>query len=219
MRRLLLLRHASTAALRRSAFPLDEELDAAGVAAASALRGRLGRGASDAMCSPSVRTRATAVACGLDAVEVPALAECDFGNWGGRTLAEVWETAPVEAEAWMTDPDAAPHGGESLREVLARVGAWMSSEMERSGSAVAVTHGGVIKAAVVNALGTEPAAFWHMDASPLHVTELHGHDRRWTVACLNAPVVAEDGVGGDGPSAAVANGGVPEDAPAGAAAP
>jgi hypothetical protein len=88
--------------------------------------------------------------------------------------------------------------------------------MERSGAAVAVTHGGVIKAAVVNALGAEPAAFWRVDASPLHVTVLHGRDGRWTVACVNAPVVAEGSVGGKGPTG-VATDGVPRDGTAGAA--
>jgi broad specificity phosphatase PhoE len=184
MRRLLLVRHASTAALRRAAFPLDEELDAAGLQAASALRGRW-RG--EAMCSPSARTRATAVACGLDPVEVPSLAECDFGSWGGRTLTEVWAADPAAAEAWMTDPDATPHGGESLRELLARVRGWMDAEVSRSGTAVVFTHGGVIKAALVNALDAAPAAFWRVDVAPLHLTELHGRDGRWTVTSVNAP--------------------------------
>ena len=186
MRRLLLLRHASTTALRRSAFPLDEPLDAAGQAAASALAGCLGRG--EAMCSPALSARATAEAAGLEAVEVTALAECDFGSWGGRTLAEVSKSEPVAAEAWMTDPDATPHGGESLSGLLARVGGWMTDEVTRDGRVIAVTHGGVIKAAVVHALGAGPEAFWRVDVGPLRVTELHGHEGRWTVTCVNAPV-------------------------------
>jgi broad specificity phosphatase PhoE len=189
MRRLLLLRHASTAAVRRAAFPLDEPLDAAGVAAASALAGRLGRG--EAMSSPALRARATAEAAGLvAAAEVGALAECDFGAWGGRTLAEVWESDPAAAEAWMTAPDAAPHGGESLSELLERVGEWLAGQVDLDGRGLAVTHGGVIKAAVVNALGAGFEAFWRVDALPLHVTELHGRDGRWTVARVNAPVGA-----------------------------
>lgn len=188
MRRLLLLRHASTAAVRRSAFPLDEPLDAAGSAAASALAGHLGRG--EALTSPALRARATAEAAGLEAAEVSELAECDFGAWGGRSLAEVWEDEPAAAEAWMTDADAAPHGGESLTAFLARVERWMEGQVHRDGRAIAVTHGGVVKAAVVLALGAGPQAFWRVDATPLHATELHGRDGRWTLASVNTPVLA-----------------------------
>lgn len=186
MRRLNLVRHASTAAVRRAAFPLDEPLDAAGLAAAEALAGRLDAG--EALCSPALRARATAAAAGLDAVAVAALAECDFGTWSGRTLAEVCEREPAAAAAWMSDPEAAPHGGESLARLLRRVGAWLDEQVGRDGAAVAITHGGVVKAAVVHALGAGPDAFWRIDAAPLHGTELHGRDGRWTVARVNAPV-------------------------------
>jgi broad specificity phosphatase PhoE len=186
MRRLVLLRHASTAAVRRAAFPTDEPLDDAGRTAAAALAGRLGGG--EALRGPSLRARETALAAGLDARPVDALAECDFGAWGGRTLAEVWDEAPDAAEAWMTDPGTAPHGGESLLAFLERIGAWLDEQSRLDGRAVVVTHGGVVKAAVVHALGAPPEAFWRVDATPLHVTELHAHDGRWTLTRANAPL-------------------------------
>jgi broad specificity phosphatase PhoE len=189
VRRLVLLRHASTVAVRRAAFPLDEPLDAAGEAAARALAGRLGR-VGEALCSPTVRARATAACAGLDARAVAELDECDFGSWRGRTLAEVAEEDPAAAEAWMTDPAAAPHGGEALDAFAARVGAWLDAQASVPGRAVAVTHGGVVKAAVVHALRAPLEAFWRIDAAPLHATELHAHDGRWTVAAVNAPVAA-----------------------------
>ena len=206
MRRLLLLRHASTTAVRRGAFPVDEAVDSAGLAAATGLAGRLGEG--EALCGPSRRARATASAAGLDARVDPGLAECDFGAWAGRTLAEVWAHDPLAAEAWMTDPDAASHGGESLSAFLARVGAWLEAQAAREGRAIAVTHGGVVKAAVVHALGAPPAAFWRVDATPLRVTELHAHDGRWTVTRVNAPVGAE-ARGGREAGAAAVHGAVP----------
>jgi broad specificity phosphatase PhoE len=49
-----------------------------------------------------------------------------------------------------------------------------------------VTHGGVVKAAVVHALAAPPEAFWRVDVTPLALTELHAHDGRWTVARVNA---------------------------------
>ncbi|MDP2710184.1 MAG: histidine phosphatase family protein [Solirubrobacteraceae bacterium] len=185
----MLVRHATTDAVRRAAFPVDEPIDDAGRAAAASLAGRLGRG--EALCSPAQRARATAAAAGLDAAVEPALGECDFGAWAGRTLAEVHAADPDGASAWMTDPDARPHGGESLTALLGRVAGWLDGQAARDGRAIAVTHAGVVKAAVVHALGAPPAAFWRIDVTPLALTELHAHDGRWTVARVNAAVVAD----------------------------
>ena len=49
----------------------------------------------------------------------------------------------------------------------------------------AITHGEVVKAAVVHALGAPLLAFWRIDAAPLAITELHAHGGRWTVVRLN----------------------------------
>lgn len=183
MRRLLLVRHASTDAVRAAAFGADEPLDASGAAAAARLR--LPR-AGEVLVSPARRASETAARAGLDVTAVePALAECDFGRWAGLTLREVAEREPGAVEAWMTDPAAAPHGGESLLAVLARVGGWLEAQAARSGTAAAITHAGVVKAAVVTALDAPPAAFWRIDVAPLSITELHAHDGRWTVTRVN----------------------------------
>ena len=182
----MLVRHATTSAVRRAAFPDDECLDAAGEAEACALAGALGRG--EAMCGPSERSRATARLAGLDARVDAALDECDFGSWRGRTLAEIHAESPDDAAAWMTDPASCPHGGESLEAFAARVGTWLDGQADQEDRAIAVTHGGVIKAAVVHALGAPLDAFWRVDAAPLRTTVLHAHKGRWTVARVNAPV-------------------------------
>lgn len=189
MRRLVLIRHASTDAVRRTAFPVDEPLDSDGRAAAAALAGRLGRG--EALCSPALRARETAAAAALAAIVEPLIGECDFGSWAGRTLAEVHAEDPDGAAAWMTDPEACPHGGESLRALLARVGGWLDRQAGLDGRGIAVTHAGVVKAAVVHALGAPAAAFWRVDVTPLALTELHAHDGRWTVARVNAVLAPE----------------------------
>ena len=149
MRRLLLVRHASTDAVRAAAFGADEPLDAQGREAAARLR--LPQG--EVWVSPALRARETAACAGLTVTGVePALAECDFGAWAGRRLSELGEDALRE---WMTDPAAAPHGG-------------------------------VVKAAVIEALSAPPEAFWRVDVAPLSVTELHAHDGSWTVTRVNA---------------------------------
>jgi broad specificity phosphatase PhoE len=182
MRRLLLVRHASTEAVRSAAFGSDEPLDPRGRDAAASLR--LPR-CDEVLVSPALRARETASCAGLVASgEAPA--ECDFGRWAGLSLREVAEREPDAVREWMTDPDAAPHGGESLRSLLARVGGWLEEQATLSGSAVAITHGGVVKACVVIALDAPPSAFWRIDVTPLAITELHAHDGRWTVTRVNA---------------------------------
>jgi broad specificity phosphatase PhoE len=189
MRRLILVRHAPTAVTRAAGFPVDEELDAPARAAAATLAATLREWdvppGADVVVSPARRCRQTAAAAGLDRVHVePAVAECDFGAWAGRTLADLHAEAPDATLRWMTEPAAAPHGGESLTDVLARVGGWLDAQAQAEGTAVAVTHGGVVKAAVVHALGAPPAAFWRVAVAPLSLTELHAHDGRWTVVRL-----------------------------------
>jgi broad specificity phosphatase PhoE len=187
------MRHARTDAVRLAAFPRDESLDAVGVAAARELAGRLGSG--EALCSPSLRARETATALGLDAEVVPELREGDFGAWAGRTLAEVHGDDPEGTLAWMTDPAARPHAGETLAELITRVGGWLDAQARLDGRAIVVTHGGVVKAAVVHALAAPAAAFWRVDVAPLALTELHAHDGRWTLGRVNAGVAADERVG------------------------
>jgi broad specificity phosphatase PhoE len=185
VRRLLLVRHAATAATRATAFPADEPLDERGLAAAALLAAALPP-RCEALCSPALRCRQTAEAAGLRAPSVqPALAECDFGAWAGRSLADVHAAEPDAAGAWMLDPQARPHGGESLTAFAARIAVWLDGEARKDECAVAITHGGVVKAALVHALGAPISAFWQLDASPLAITELHAHGGRWTVTRVN----------------------------------
>jgi broad specificity phosphatase PhoE len=118
-------------------------------------------------------------------VDEPALAECDFGRWRGRTLAEVHAADPEGVAAWMNDPRSRPHGGESLSELADRVALWLDQQAELNGTAVAITHGGPVRAAVVRALGAPLDAFWRLDAAPLAITELHSNDGRWRLVRLN----------------------------------
>ncbi|HXE45908.1 MAG TPA: histidine phosphatase family protein [Conexibacter sp.] len=185
MRRLLLVRHAATAATRAAGFPTDEPLDERGRADAARLGAAL-PARRVALSSPALRCRETADAAGLDDPTLePALRECDFGAWAGRTFADVHATDPDAARAWMLDPDARPHGGEALAAFAERVAGWLERQAAADGCAVAITHGGVVKAAVVRALGAPLEAFWRIDVAPLGITELHAHDGRWTVTRVN----------------------------------
>jgi broad specificity phosphatase PhoE len=181
----VVVRHAPTTATRSSTFPADEPLDERGRAAAAALIRALPSG-HDVLCSPARRCVETAACAGLAQPTLdPALAECDFGSWAGQALATLAEREPDAVRAWMTEPGARPHGGESLADFAGRVARWLDGQAERDGAAVAITHGGVVKAAVVHALAAPLEAFWRIDVAPLSVTELHAHDGRWTLTRSN----------------------------------
>jgi broad specificity phosphatase PhoE len=182
-----MVRHAPTGATRSAAFPVDESLDGRAVIAAAALGEVLPRNAR-VVSSPSRRCLETAGAGGRDCVEDARLAECDFGTWAGRTLTQVQESDPAGMRQWFESVDASPHGGESLRVFYERVGGWLDAQADEDGSLVAITHAGVVRAAVVRALRAPLDAFWRLDVAPLSVTEMHAHDGRWTVTRLNHEV-------------------------------
>jgi broad specificity phosphatase PhoE len=174
---------AASVASGAGASPVDAAAAAPGAPALSAD----GPGV-EVLASPALRCAQTAAAAGLVPRVDPLLAECDFGAWGGRSLAELHAENPAAVGAWMGDPDAAPHGGESLRAFAARVAGWLDGQADGEGTTLAITHGGVVKAALVHALGAPLDAFWRLDVAPLAVTELHAHDGRWTITRMNCPL-------------------------------
>ena len=60
------------------------------------------------------------------------LRDCDFGSWSGLTLDEVGARDPVALADWLADPQARPHGGETLAELVGRVGRWSTSSRGRT---------------------------------------------------------------------------------------
>ena len=71
--------------------------------------------------SPELRTRQTAEALGLSADIQPMLRECDYGRWAGKKFSEIAADEPDAANSWLRDPAAAPHGGESILDLMRRV--------------------------------------------------------------------------------------------------
>jgi broad specificity phosphatase PhoE len=179
--RLILIAHASTAALRGAFFPADEPLDGPGKTSAAALAGCLPN-ADRWLTSPELRTRQTATALGLSADIEPTLRDCDFGSWSGKSFKDVCAREPEAIAAWLRVPEAAPHGGESVLGLMQRVGAWLAGEQARRQRSIVVTHSAVIRAAIVQAIGAPPQSFWRIDIAPLSMTRLSGGDGRWNLS-------------------------------------
>jgi broad specificity phosphatase PhoE len=129
---------------------------------------------------PERRVQQTAESLGLSATVATGLRDCDYGTWGGREIGEVQSGEPDKVLNWLTDAAAAPHGGESIREVVDRVGRWMQEQCG-TGHVIAVTHPAIIRAAIVCALDAPLQAFWRIDIAPLSLTDLRFNGRLWTL--------------------------------------
>jgi broad specificity phosphatase PhoE len=180
--RLDLLAHGASAATRGARFPDDDSLEASAVGALEALRGRL-RPYAQVLSSPARAARETATALGFDAEVEMALSDCDYGRWRGLASKDVPEREPDAFAAWLGDPTAAPHGGESIAALIERVGAWLTQALVRESATLAVTHASVVRAAIVSALGA-PSAFARIDVAPLSLARLSGHAGRWNLVAL-----------------------------------
>ncbi|AQT71685.1 MULTISPECIES: histidine phosphatase family protein [Streptomyces] len=187
--RVSLVAAARSSSLLAERFDDDRPLDGVGWRAVeSAAQGLVPLGAAELRyCSPTPRSRATGEALGYAPLAQPALRECDMGRWRGRTLAEVAAQEPEAVDVWLSDPRAAPHGGESLLAFISRIGGWLDTRPADDGGAiVAVAEPSVVRAALVYALKAPPLTYWNVDVRPLSTMTLTGFPGQWHL-CLQAP--------------------------------
>ncbi|RZT80296.1 putative phosphoglycerate mutase [Micromonospora violae] len=128
--RLILVRHGETPYTEQRRYsgrgdvPLSER-GRAQVRATAARVAELAPSVAAVISSPLSRCTATAASIAGALGDVPVrteddLIECDFGQWEGRTFAEVREQWPGEMDAWLASPRIAPPGGESFTHVAER---------------------------------------------------------------------------------------------------
>jgi alpha-ribazole phosphatase len=144
--------------------------------------------------TPLTRTRRTAqtiFAAGYphaELAEEPGLIEQSLGDWQGLPHAELPARLTLPQHAfWPLAGYETPPNGESMADVIARVG----TTMERLAAAhlgadvVAVAHGGSIRAAVAHALRIGPDNALHLSIQNLSLTRLERYPEGWRVACVN----------------------------------
>lgn len=158
---LALLRHGDTAwsAEGRIQGRTDQPLSEAGRAARSGARLPAVCRGMRVVTSPLARCVETAALLGARHAErEPRLAEMSWGEWEGRRLADLRaELGEAMRENEARGLDFRPAGGESPREVLARVSQWLSLVSEPT---LAITHRGVIRVVLAAATG------WDMRGAP-----------------------------------------------------
>lgn len=157
MRDVVLVRHGESEwnAARRWQGWIDVDLTEQGIAQARS-RGRalaaraLTVGAI--YCSDLRRARHTAELVGAELGGITPIADPGFrerhgGAFQGLTIEAIADQYPDELTAWRTGEIAAPPGGESTAEVLARFDAALAAAHATTppGVLVVVTHGGVVR--------------------------------------------------------------------------
>lgn len=127
------------------------------------------------LASPLLRTAETAECLSVTATAEPALIEMGWGDWEGRTLAELRAADPVGmGKMEARGLDLTPPGGESPRRVQARLLPLLARLAAEDRPTGAVTHKGVLRALLALATG------WNMLDDPpvklrpatLHLFEL-----------------------------------------------
>ncbi|MFM9384612.1 histidine phosphatase family protein [Pseudomonas sp. UV AK001] len=165
---LTLICHARTVSQKLARFPTDEPVEECAFAS-DTLATRFAT-AHRLICGPEWRTRQTAEWFGHDAQVDEALRDCDWGRWHGQSIKELQRDDPEALQAWLDDPGAAPHGGESVVQLGERVAGWLATLQTTPGHVVAITHPFIIRAALMQVM--QGQAFHSIDVQPLAVVEL-----------------------------------------------
>ena len=123
--------------------------------------------------------------CRVDA----RLEEMNFGAWEMQR----WDAIErAQLDAWAADFDhARPHGGESVAQFAARVGAWLDDVVatrETSPVVYAVTHAGVMRVATALALElpVERCVQWALEMAAIVWLRRDEVSGRWTLVRWNA---------------------------------
>lgn len=120
----------------------------------------------DWLASPLVRATETADLLGLEYRTEGAIIEMDWGEWEGSTLEELRrEYGDEVSRRTAMGLDLRPHGGETPREVRARIKEWANAIAREGRPTGAVAHQGVIRALLSLATG------WTMVGKPPHALD------------------------------------------------
>jgi alpha-ribazole phosphatase/probable phosphoglycerate mutase len=182
-KRLILARHGQTEWNNSFRYQgrTDVNLDLMGMGQARRLALRMKANPPQAIyASPLQRALRTAgsVARVMDPPMEPrildGLVEIDFGAWEGLAVKEVDERYGEDYLRWKADPYTyTPPGGESFDEVVQRVGGAMQTVLAApEETALVVSHGGTIRAALVGLLNLPFSLAWRMRQDNCAITVL-----------------------------------------------
>jgi broad specificity phosphatase PhoE len=163
--RLYLLRHGETSFSQTGGYcgALDVALTESGQAMAQAFADAYATLAWKAIyCSPMGRTQATAApiaqAIGLEPQLRDGLKEINYGDWEGRTQADVKAALGEDYHRWMTEPAwNPPTGGETAVQIASRAMAVIAEIEEKytEGNVLVVSHKATLRVILCSLLGID----------------------------------------------------------------
>jgi len=166
----------------------DLEADLSDTAALARLSAYLPSDAS-VVSSDLVRARTTADAIAGSRPRLPDLRdlrEIHFGAWENRTFAEIAADDPDGIRAfWEKAGDIRAPGGESWRDLSARVTAAADRLAARCGNVIVVAHFGAILTQVQRARGVDVQAVFAQPIDNLSVSRLQHDAGRWRADPVN----------------------------------
>ncbi|GAA1167689.1 bifunctional RNase H/acid phosphatase [Ornithinimicrobium humiphilum] len=98
--------------------------------------------------------------------------EQGFGEWDGRAMGDLVRDHGDELLRLRTDPDFAPPGGETRRELDARVGEALARAIGRGGTVVVATHRVVLMSVLGRLLGVDSGRAWSIATAPASLTAI-----------------------------------------------
>jgi broad specificity phosphatase PhoE len=104
---------------------------------------------------------------GIKPTVIKGFEEWRVGKWEGRTYLDIKKNDPAQYEAWSADPvNNAPPEGESIDDLNQRIGKSLRQLImsdEYCGKKIAmVTHSGIIRSIIVQALDMPVSNFWRI---------------------------------------------------------
>lgn len=164
--RLVVVRHGATewSSAGRHTGRTDVPLVAEGEDQARAVGRRLaGRRFASVLVSPLLRARRTCELAGFapEATATPDLAEWDYGDYEGRTTAEI----RAERPGWSLWRHGVP-GGETIEQVAERAGRVIALARQAHGDVLVFAHGHVLRVLAAGWIGLPPSAGGSLLLSP-----------------------------------------------------
>ncbi len=175
MTRLILIRHGETRWNLQKKYQghANPGLSATGKKHVRALAARIkDLGIDGLYTSPLKRARQTAAILSAKTGFKPhpdaRIKELNFGNWEGKTAAELIAQNDKNFRSWLEGQWKTPKGGESLAELNRRVRAFLKDCVKKhKGKKIAiVSHGGPLRMMILLALGLGAQAFFSFGLEP-----------------------------------------------------
>jgi len=188
-----LMRHGEPVGGRRYRGQIDDPLSEKGWAQMHAAVGESGPW-TRVVSSPLLRCRAFAETLadrhGLPLAFDDRLKEVGFGEWEGRSAAEIEQAAPGTLARFKADPvNARPHGAEPLADFQARVAAGLEDLLAQNAGqhVLLVGHAGVIRMALAWALHIPLEHAYRIEVASATLTRLRFDSGRASLIFHGSP--------------------------------